>query len=142
MVNDYILGANGDTTYDINSFNFYKAPFFYTGVSCSGQEASILNCSYFNRNIPSITRLSGYSTPAKVYCQDSTSRGASPPCRCGDIRLANSNGNGDRLEGRVEICTEGVWATICDDYGWSMNETKTICRQLLGQHSSGINIVL
>ena len=32
-------------------------------------------------------------------------------------------------EGRVEICTDGIWMTI-DNYTWSYNEVKVVCRQL------------
>ena len=33
------------------------------------------------------------------------------------------------MEGRVEICIDGVWGTISDD-GWSTVEAQIACRQL------------
>ncbi len=38
------------------------------------------------------------------------------------------NGQTDR-EGRVEICIEGIWGTVCDD-GWDVTDTRVVCRQL------------
>ena len=54
-------------------------------------------------------------------------------CRDGEIRLAGSNST---LEGRVEVCYDGVWGTVCGDF-WDMNEAMVTCRQL-GLSSSGI----
>ena len=32
-------------------------------------------------------------------------------------------------EGKVELCHEGVWETVCDDK-WSRNNALVACRQL------------
>ena len=44
----------------------------------------------------------------------------------GDIRL--SDGRTD-LEGRVEICLDNEWGTVCDD-GWEEEDASVVCRQL------------
>lgn len=47
-------------------------------------------------------------------------------CTEGAIRLV---GGADDYEGRIEICHDGVWGTICDDF-WSGNDGVVACGQL------------
>ena len=44
------------------------------------------------------------------------------------MRLAGTNNN-LTTEGRVEICLDEVWGTVCDD-GWDRLAAKVVCRQL------------
>ena len=55
-------------------------------------------------------------------------------CTDGELRLGGSLTNLRR--GRVEMCYEGQWGTICDDL-WGTNDAKVACRQL-GFSSYGI----
>ena len=58
----------------------------------------------------------------------------SAKCTNGDIRIAGSSFT--RL-GRVEICVNSTWGTICDDY-WDNSDASVVCKQLgyspHGQH--------
>lgn len=53
-------------------------------------------------------------------------------CRNGYIRLA---GGRNSLEGRVEVCYDGVWGTVCDN-NWGREDAAVACRQL-GHADSG-----
>ena len=45
-------------------------------------------------------------------------------------------GGEDEKEGRVEICSGGLWGTICGVYGWDINDATVVCRQLGYQNAS------
>ena len=49
-----------------------------------------------------------------------------PACNNEDIRLV---GGSSPNEGRVELCYEGVWRTVCDT-NWDRNSVLVVCRQL------------
>ena len=59
------------------------------------------------------------------------------PCTNGDIRL---QGGANQYEGRVEICNNRAWGTVCDD-SWSTFNARVVCRQL-GFSSIGTNAIM
>ena len=48
------------------------------------------------------------------------------PCADGQLRLAGGN---IPNEGRVEICMNNVWGTVCDN-SWGTTDATVVCRQL------------
>ena len=59
------------------------------------------------------------------------------PCTNGQLRLVGSS---IPNEGRVEMCMNNEWGTVCDD-GWSSTDATVVCRQL-GYSTQGQTLVL
>ena len=55
-----------------------------------------------------------------VICQGNTT--SQSECSSGDLRLV---GGERESEGRVEICVEGFWGTVCDS-GWDQREALVV----------------
>ena len=59
-------------------------------------------------------------------------------CSDGDVRLV---GGSNPLEGRVEVCINRAWGTICDN-GFSDRDATVVCNQLQYPYISKCNIVI
>ena len=47
-------------------------------------------------------------------------------CHQGDVRLVEGSSS---LEGRIEICHNNAWSTVCQT-NWDSRDAKVVCRQL------------
>ena len=54
-------------------------------------------------------------------------------CTYGDVRLV---GGSNQYEGRVEVCINDQWGTVCDD-SWSSTDATLICKQLGYAYTGG-----
>lgn len=82
-------------------------------VRCTGIESSLTSCPFVaDHNCV-------HSEDASVICGEAE-------CTKGDIRLINGS---TPYEGLVQVCYNGVWGTVCDDY-WGTNDAMVACRQL------------
>ena len=48
-------------------------------------------------------------------------------CMDGDVRLS---GGTTQYEGRVEVCINEAWSTVCAYSGWSSSAAKVVCKQI------------
>ena len=136
---------------------FEIAPIAIINMVCFGNETSVLNCSFsvldrfysyywwfFHRSL--VVSCQGSSKSIYYYnfhfikhLHNNYLEGEYPQSTCndGDIRLVNG---ANELQGRVEICNNNVWGTVCSNYPSPSNSEKfgnLICKQL-GYQRTGI----
>ena len=62
-------------------------------------------------------------------------------CKTGSLRLANKTVTASTSEGRVEICINNAWGTICDDL-FGSKDAEVVCRGLGGYQSASEYLLL
>jgi len=81
---------------------------------CTGSETTLFDCTFDD------TPNCNHREDAGVQCLPIRI------CDDGDVRLV---GGSTPMEGRVEVCMNEVWGSVCDSL-WSSNEGRVTCRQL------------
>ena len=81
-------------------------------VQCHGYETRLIDCPAR----PLGSHSCSHSQDAGVWCTR---------CNTGDLRLQGGNAT----SGRVEICNNNDWGTVCDDF-WDTLDAKVACTQL------------
>ena len=89
-------------------------PIWLDNVLCRGTESRLIDCPANPLGINNCD----HSDDAGVRCAGTT-------CTQGDIRLQG----GTATSGRVEICNNNNWGTVCDDF-WGVADAQVACRQL------------
>ena len=107
----------------INGSEFGISPIgiVLTDVKCSGDSReSITDCAYgeLDRAVGATAQCSGEAYVAGVIC--------SRECYDGNARLGGSEAY---YEGRVEVCHNSRWRTICD-IGWDDIDATIACRSI------------
>ena len=91
-------------------------------VECLGTESRLTDCLADPFGVHDCT----HADDAGVRCA-----GTATVCTQGAIRLQGDTST----EGRVEVCNNNVWGTVCDDQ-WDNTDAQVACRQL-GLSTSG-----
>ena len=82
--------------------------------TCGGHESSLLDCPFSLQS----NCTANNSLPVGVVCR--------VPCENGDLRVI---GGSSLYEGRLEICQDQAWGTICHEL-WGSYDAAVACRQL------------
>lgn len=126
-----------------------RGPIHLDDVRCTGNQQRLIDCSYTNNTF---RQGCSHVEDAAVYCQTSTfiiirhnmlilSSNTTEyiyttqalQCQEDALRLT---GGSTINQGRVEICVNEIWGTICATY-WGQPEATATCRQL-GFSENGI----
>ena len=109
----YFCFNKGAVAYSSAYYGQGTGPILLDNVQCTGTEGSLFNCTYIsNHNCV-------HFEDAGVMCQSAS-------CNSTAVRLVNGL---SETEGRVEVCLNGAWGTVCDDF-WSTNDATVVCNQL------------
>ena len=121
---------------EISQFGAGSGHIWLDEVSCEGGEDSVFDCEYLldtsycyhNEDVG----VRCYGIRGKQHCISMTSYLCDLPyhfkavCDNGEIRLVNGD---DNTEGRLEVCYNGQWGTVCsDEFGYV--DGGVVCRQL------------
>ncbi len=105
-----------------------------SNISCTSFEDRLNKCTINKqtecmKQCPSILGLHCYGNVYNLYYNYIILRSlciVPGDCTEGSIRLVDGI---IEQEGRVEVCINGVWGSICDD-GWDKTDAHIVCKQM------------
>lgn len=109
----------GGIAYSGPHFGQGSGPIHLDNMHCTGFESSLIDCQH---NGLGIITYCNHAKDAGVRCSSETAKN----CIHGDVRLV---GGSIGREGRVEICVNNRWGTVCHDH-WGDWDAIVVCRQL------------
>ena len=107
----------GGTIVESGEFGTGRNYSLFDNITCTGSESSMSQCTPNN------------NTACTPFCRYNLGLRCFNPTECsteGAVRLVD--GIIDN-EGRVEVCVNGVWGTVCDQ-GWDKTDAHVVCQQL------------
>ena len=120
---------------DVAAYSYAKfgpgsGPIYLDDVACTGDESRLTSCNTSTSDCSHSEDAGVLCQPSGIYvynvgyvCAHTAIILFSSACQNGDVRLMDGS---TELEGRVEICTGGVWATVCGD-NWAQVDATVIC---------------
>ena len=82
-------------------------------------------CTYIWSCLIAVSYLFFIVVIIKFYIAIFITTGSNGDCTNGDVRVLNGSAS---YEGRVEVCVNGEWSTVCGD-SWGYNEAYVVCNQ-------------
>ena len=123
----------GVQLFSSNKFGRGTGPILFTGLSCTGIEYSPVDCPqsshpyyYSHYSDTGVRCLLKGCIKFKIVSNNTDAFIVLTSCTNGAVRLMNGSTSD---EGRVEVCVNGEWGTVCDS-GWDRREAEVVCRQL------------
>ena len=136
-----LIFTAGSTVHSFSPYNMSQGPSFLTNLGCFGRESSLLDCRphvqfVTDERCSSNTRNVGVKCVGTTFDKVTKSHelqnisNSTAPCISGSIRLVNTSVSPSTIhQGRVEICINSTWGTVCDDF-WDNHDASVLCRQL------------